>query len=154
MNDERFLKDWLRDTTDDTPDAQASADRLLARVPEIRQRSRWWPWLPGRRRPHDETPSSLSGRTRSMLSPVKAITASALIFALGGVLLIAQPFDQEGSVPGAEQATDYPDPVYVTAYYTGGGGNDGEDPPSEPYGPAWLTQWTGTVQHQRSDPRL
>ena len=34
MNDERFLKDWLRDTTDDIPDAQASADRVLARVPE------------------------------------------------------------------------------------------------------------------------
>ena len=40
-----------------------------------------------------------------MFSPVKAITAGALIFALGGMLLIAQPFDQQGgSVPGA--ATD------------------------------------------------
>jgi hypothetical protein len=39
-----------------------------------------------------------------MLSPVKAITAGALIFAIGGVLLIAQPFDQQpqGGVPGAQ----------------------------------------------------
>ena len=44
MNDERFLKDWLQDTTGDTPDAQASADRVLARVPGIRQRTRRWPW--------------------------------------------------------------------------------------------------------------
>jgi hypothetical protein len=44
-----------------------------------------------------------------MLSPVKAITAGALIFAVGGVLLVAQPFDQQGGgVPGA--ATDTLDP--------------------------------------------
>ena len=36
-----------------------------------------------------------------MLSPVKAITAGALVFAIGGVLLIAQPFEQQGVVPGA-----------------------------------------------------
>jgi hypothetical protein len=40
-----------------------------------------------------------------MFSPVKAIIAGALAFALGGVLLIAQPFDQQGgAVPGAEMA--------------------------------------------------
>ena len=37
-----------------------------------------------------------------MLSPVKAITAGALVFAVGGVMLIAQPFGQQGSAPGAE----------------------------------------------------
>jgi len=37
-----------------------------------------------------------------MFSPAKAITASALVFALGGALLIAQPFEQQGgSVHGA-----------------------------------------------------
>jgi hypothetical protein len=89
-----------------------------------------------------------------MLSPVKAITAGALVFALGGAFLIAQPFDQGGGVPGAEEAADYADPVYVTGRYVGGGGYDEEEPPDEPYGPAWLTQWTGTVQHEWSDPRL
>ena len=40
-----------------------------------------------------------------MFSPVKAITAGALVFALGGMFLIAQPFGQQGAtVPGA--ATD------------------------------------------------
>jgi hypothetical protein len=38
-----------------------------------------------------------------MFSPTKAITAGALVAAIGGVLLIAQPFDQQlTSVPGAE----------------------------------------------------
>ena len=48
-----------------------------------------------------------------MLSPVKAITAGALVFAIGGAFLIAQPFDQQGSVPGAE-TDDYVSPVEVT----------------------------------------
>ena len=49
-----------------------------------------------------------------MLSPVKAITAGAIVFAIGGVMLIAQPFQQQGSgVPGA--ATDTGDPAMFTA---------------------------------------
>ena len=42
-----------------------------------------------------------------MFSPVKAITAGALVFALGGVLFIAQPFDQQaGSIPGGAQSDE------------------------------------------------
>ena len=37
-----------------------------------------------------------------MFSPVKAITAGAIVAALGGVMLISQPFEQRGSVPAAE----------------------------------------------------
>ena len=38
-----------------------------------------------------------------MFSPVKAITAGALVFAIGGAFLIAQPFGQQGdSAPGAQ----------------------------------------------------
>jgi hypothetical protein len=50
-----------------------------------------------------------------MLSPAKAITAGALVFALGGVLLVAQPFDQQGNVPGA--ATD--DPALAPSFFSG-----------------------------------
>lgn len=51
-----------------------------------------------------------------MFSPAKAITVGALVFALGGVLLIAQPFDREGpSGPGA--ATD--DPSMAPSFFTG-----------------------------------
>ena len=37
-----------------------------------------------------------------MFSPVKTITAGALAFAIGGVFLVAQPFDQRSEAPGAE----------------------------------------------------
>ena len=36
-----------------------------------------------------------------MLSPTKAIIAGALVFAIGGTFLVAQPFEQQVSVPGA-----------------------------------------------------
>jgi hypothetical protein len=50
-----------------------------------------------------------------MFSPAKAITAGALVFALGGVLLIAQPFDQQGSsVPGAATDAEAMRPALVT----------------------------------------
>ena len=43
------------------------------------------------------------GRTQIMFSPAKAITVGALVFAIGGALVIAQPLGQQGStVPGAE----------------------------------------------------
>jgi len=37
-----------------------------------------------------------------MFSPSKALIAGALVFGIGGALLIAQPFEQRSSVPGAE----------------------------------------------------
>jgi hypothetical protein len=52
-----------------------------------------------------------------MFSPAKAITAGALVFALGGVLLIAQPFDQQGGgVPGAATDTEFIPPVVVNGW--------------------------------------
>ena len=54
-----------------------------------------------------------------MFSPAKAITAGALVFALGGVLLIAQPFDRQGgSVPGAARSDEVTDPVDVTGSFS------------------------------------
>jgi hypothetical protein len=51
-----------------------------------------------------------------MFSPVKAIATGALVFAIGGAMLIAQPFDQQGSVPGAESQSP-PAPVPFTSTY-------------------------------------
>jgi hypothetical protein len=98
-----------------------------------------------------------------MFSPAKAITAAALVFGIGGVLLIAQPFDQEGgSVPGV--ATDEPRsaPVEVTGEIVCGPGVrwatssertvvpliDGEMTVTQRRGDAW--RQTATM----SDPRL
>jgi hypothetical protein len=98
-----------------------------------------------------------------MFSPVKAITAGALVFAIGGAFLIAQPFGQQGStVPGAETDTEAVAPTWVTGTikYASGGtiahGSDCTEPTSEV---------DGAVRHERgyvcepqtwttSDPRL
>lgn len=99
MNDERYLKDWLQDstdsttdpraaadTTDSTPDPNAAADRIAARIPDIPQRRRWLPWPPARR--HQTDDAHMSRRTRSMFSPLQAVTAGALSLAVGGAVLL------------------------------------------------------------------
>jgi hypothetical protein len=115
-DDERFLKDWLDDDAPDLSGVRTDADQIMARLPETKQRSRWWPLLPARRtQPRsssDDSPLTINGRTRTMFSPVKAITAGALIFAIGGAFLIAQPFSQHPTEPGAE--TEAVAPTWVT----------------------------------------
>ena len=50
-----------------------------------------------------------------MFSPVKAVTAGVIVFAIGGAFLIAQPFDQQGSgVPGAATDTETTPATLVT----------------------------------------
>ena len=122
-DDDRLLLDvrsWLKDEDVVPPDAEQAGRLVAAELPETRQlrRTRWS--LPTLTRKNssptiDQTtayqPSPIPatnghtptviGRTQSMLSPVKAITAGALVFAIGGVLLIVQPFEQQGVVPGA-----------------------------------------------------
>jgi len=52
-----------------------------------------------------------------MFSPARAITVGALVFAIGGVLLIAQPFDQQGSrVPGAATDDESMKPALVSGF--------------------------------------
>ena len=66
-----------------------------------------------------------------MFSPAKAITAGALVFALGGVLLIAQPFDQPRvSVPGAETdaAVDGMGEAWITGTMAFASGCEGGEP--------------------------
>jgi hypothetical protein len=139
MTDEklaRAVSSWLEDTDTPTPDLNRSVRHAMAHVERTRQLGRWWSPPSFRRtqasRPtsdqtsdyqpthnpatnarthHGHTPTVL-GRTHTMLSPVKAITAGAIVFAIGGAFLIAQPFQQQSSVPGAE--ADFAPPVEVT----------------------------------------
>ncbi len=124
MNDDRLGKaigGFYRETDATPPDSRESARQVgtrLQRTPQVRSR-RWLPsWRRGHTSPADtsrpteyestpipatngHTPTVI-GRTQSMFSPVKAIIAGAIVAALGGVMLISQPFDQRGSVPAAE----------------------------------------------------
>lgn len=89
MNDERFLKDWLRDTTESTADPNAAADELVARISASPQRRRWLPWPAIRRGKTDDTPTNR--RNRYMFSPIQTVAAVALALAAGGtMLLVAQ----------------------------------------------------------------
>jgi hypothetical protein len=88
-----------------------------------------------------------------MLSPVKAITVGALVFALGGLFLIAQPFDQGGSVPGAEQGAEPMVPLEVTGKLIYSEGACTEAP--ERVGPVeWNIGATCEMDMEWSDPRL
>ena len=58
-----------------------------------------------------------------MFSPVKTITAGALILAMGGVLLIAQPFGQQGDIaPGVGTDAAPAAPVEFTGRFLVGQG--------------------------------
>jgi len=164
-----ILRSWLKDTTVTPPDAHRSVSKVMSRLPEVSKQRRWWPLrrkktVPAPVIPDTEyQPSSTAatngysptatGRTQSMFSPAKAITAGALAFAIGGVLLIAQPFDQPGvNTPGAE--APFAAPVEVTGRFMDGYGTaspDVGDIETLP-GVSWTFTNSGTVS--ASDPRL
>jgi hypothetical protein len=121
-----LIKKWLKGTKRSPYSAQQTVSKVMKDLSGTAQgqRRRWYfPWRRRSRataRPvaqqdlqsppitatNGQSPT-FTGRTRSMFSPAKAITAGALVFAIGGVLLIAQPFDQQGSsVPGAAIDTE------------------------------------------------
>lgn len=87
-----------------------------------------------------------------MLSPAKAITAGALVFALGGVMLIAQPFDrQTGPLPGAQ--TEAVDPTWVTGSMQHVDGSCSETGSSNDGGSS-RRSYECTFTWTSSDPRL
>jgi hypothetical protein len=174
MKDEQmqsFLDAWYRDHDEGPRDASDGVFKVVSRVPQTRQRSRWWPFPVLYRRTQTPTvantteyqPSPIPAinghtptairRTQSMLSPAKALTAGAIVFAIGGVLLVAQPFDPQAGVPGAEVA-EYTEPVEFTAVITPGPWVSHET--CEVVGDWWQCQgeaWAPEITDV-SDPRL
>jgi hypothetical protein len=118
--DDTRLHDWLDETVGPTPDPVEGTHQVMSQVEETSQAGRWLPFPLLHRKAKAKTrtteyqpnpiPASnghtptVIGRTQSMLSPVKAITAGAIVFAIGGAFLIAQPFQPQGTVPGAATA--------------------------------------------------
>ncbi len=134
------LRTWTPDAPTGHPDRSRVVGNVVRQLHSTRRRRRrWWLTVAFRgmagapkdaERHHDpaspvpatggHTPTVI-GRTQSMLSPVKAITAGALVFAIGGVMLIAQPFDRPSVVPGAATDDSPAAPVAVTATSYAGG---------------------------------
>lgn len=134
-----LVREWLDETYAAERDAGRFLDHVIDAVPTTPQRRRrWWDRV---RSGRVETLSATDmteyranaipatnghrptviGRTHSMFSPVKAIAAGALAFAIGGVLLVAQPFDQRTTgVPGAATDEERAAPVEFTAKWAFG----------------------------------
>jgi len=111
---------WLESTNDSPHSAPLTVARVMARVPQTRQRRTWWPlFLRGRAAATSPDTSDteagpvpnaavsgrspiLTGSTRSMLSPAKIIAGGAAL-ALVSALLIAQPFDRTDDTSPAIQ---------------------------------------------------
>jgi hypothetical protein len=87
------VREWMKRTDAPPPDENESARQVIARLPEVRQRRRWWPFpvfyrsaKPPTTRDASESMSrpipatnghtpTVLGRTQSMFSPVKVITS-------------------------------------------------------------------------------
>ena len=139
--DNTRLHDWLDDTVGQIPDPIAGTRQMMmSQIQETPQAGRWLPFPVFRRKAKAQAPNvtdttewqpspipalnghtpTVIGRTQTMFSPSKALIAGALVFGIGGAMLIAQPFGQQGgTAPGAESA-DYVEPVRFTAVFTPG----------------------------------
>jgi hypothetical protein len=169
-----IVESWLEDSSLTPAPAEQSVDEVMSLLPQTRQLGRWR-WLPSFQRTQAPVPTTdrttefqptpipatngrsptVLGRTQSMFSPAKAITAGALVFAIGGVLLIAQPFDQQGaSVPGAATDTELAAPIEVTGTLGPGGCSRTGSVGDETTLPGSNDQYTCTATWSMSDPRL
>lgn len=133
----RLIESWLDESYHAERGAQPFLDRLLDDLPTVPQRRRrWWSRMrrmePPRPRTVDTTeyqPSPIParngptpaviGRTRTALSPAKTITVGALVVAIGGAVLLAQPFQQHSSVPGAATDRAGLEPAFVSGTLKG-----------------------------------
>ena len=168
------LRTWTPDAPAGHPDRSrvvGNVVRQLHSTRRRRRRRRWWltaafrgtAGAPKDAQRHNDPASpvpatnghtpTVIGRTQSMFSPVKAIIAGAIVAALGGVMLISQPFEQRGSVPGA--ATD--DPVRAPSFFSGSVEMDTNTEPIMERRDDGVVVGTGeshTVSWDSNDPRI
>lgn len=116
---EPLVRAWLRRTSGSPHSTSETIGDVMSRLPQTRQRGRWWPLPLVRRRvaprPQDTGLEAVSGphvadgyatvtwRVHAMFTPVRAIVAVVLASSIGGLALVAQPFDrQDVGIPAAE----------------------------------------------------
>jgi hypothetical protein len=123
---DHVMRTWMEEPPAGQPDRSRVVGSVVSRLGSTRRRRRRrWPLSLNRARattsqapdshdgqvdaisPVDSHVPSVTGRTRIMFSPAKASLVGALVFAIGGTLLVAQPFQRDASVPGAETTAVY-----------------------------------------------
>jgi hypothetical protein len=121
------VRDWIKRSQAEPPDARESARQVMARLPKVRQRRRWWPFPVVYREPQANPKATvghsptITRRTKTMLSPVSAITAGALVFAVGSAFLIARPLGpSEAEMPAVTADESMTAPVEFTATWVWG----------------------------------
>ena len=141
MNDEQMqplLKTWLRARKVAPTDVSNGVAQVVARLPEVPQRDRWWPLPRLHRKAQTSTATNghattVSGRTQTMFSATKFVAVAAVLTLAGTLLwsgVLTPPPEQQ--TPGAEaERTDF---IIVTGTSTlsGGGAPTGDDSMSDP----------------------
>ena len=103
MNNEQMrplLEAWFRDTDPTPPDTRRTAVKIMARVPQTRQRGRWWP-LPAFHQ-RAQTPTA-TDTTDHRPSPTPATNDPLYWF--GHAYLVAQIDFMHGETPSRIHAT-------------------------------------------------
>ena len=154
MTEERLdpvVSGWLKSTDDPPPDPTGSVNLALGNVHRTRQYRRWWPLpfierltspavgVPSRELAPAAVPATnghaptLTGRTRTMFSPIKLMAGTAILALTGGLflsgVLTTGPDDPVPAAPA--ERTDF---IIVTGTSTLSGGSSpaGDDSMSDP----------------------
>jgi hypothetical protein len=134
MSDERMqplLEAWFKDREATPHDVRHSTSQVMARLPDVHQRGRWWP-LPAFDRPVSTFPSRelapapipvTNGRTRprgfTMFSALKIIVAGAIVALFGGFLLAGILTTPRGDEMAPAAVTESPSPMTTEQLLSG-----------------------------------
>jgi hypothetical protein len=105
MTDEQMqplLKAWFRARSAGPADVSVGVAQVVARLPETRQRSRWWPLpVPARPAPTPVTNGRQPARGTTMFSALKSVFAGIIVALLGGLVFagILAPQQAEEALP-------------------------------------------------------
>ena len=123
MNDEQMqplLEVWLRDRDEAPRDTTSGIARVMGKVPEVRQRSRWW-LLPvlDRPAPIPATSGRQPARGFTLFSALKFIAATAIVALFGGFLLAGVLTTEQGDEALPAAVTESPTPMTTEELLSG-----------------------------------
>jgi hypothetical protein len=114
MKDEQMqplLEGWFKDREVTPADVRHSASQVMARLPEVRQRGRWWPLPYDLPAPIPTTHGPTPARGFTMFSAVKFVVAGVIVALFGGFLLAGVLTTQQGDEVPPAAVTESPSPM-------------------------------------------